>query len=48
MLVSEHTHALLSERSAAALEARPAVPLKGKTQPVGLFAPVSAGHRDTG
>lgn len=41
ILVSEHTRALLSADAAAALVARPAVPLKGKTDEVGLFAPVA-------
>jgi adenylate cyclase len=40
VLVSEHTRALLSDRAATALEERPAVPLKGKTEEVALFAPV--------
>jgi adenylate cyclase len=39
VLVSEHTRALLSDGAAASLEERPAVPLKGKTQSVSLFAP---------
>lgn len=44
VLVSEHTRALLSDRSAASLEERPAVPLKGKAEEVSLFAPVVAGR----
>jgi adenylate cyclase len=39
VLVSEHTRALLSDDDATSLEERPAVPLKGKTEPVALFAP---------
>jgi adenylate cyclase len=42
VLVSEHTRALLSETAAASLEERPAVPLKGKTHAVSLFAPTVA------
>jgi adenylate cyclase len=42
VLVSEHTRALLSEDVAASLEQRPAVPLKGKTEEVALFAPAAA------
>ena len=45
VLVSGHTRALLSDRSAAALEPRPPVPLKGKSAPVELFAPRAVGHR---
>jgi adenylate cyclase len=37
LLVSEHTCALLSDRSI--LEERPALPLKGKSETVALFAP---------
>jgi adenylate cyclase len=37
LLVSEHTRALLSDPSS--LEARPTVPLKGKSESVALFAP---------
>ncbi len=39
ILVSEQTHELLSERCAALLEERSALPLKGKSQAVSLFAP---------
>lgn len=39
VLVSEQTHALLSERCAALLERRPALPLKGKAEAVSLLAP---------
>jgi len=39
ILVSEHTRALLPETAAASLQERPAMPLKGKTQSVALFAP---------
>jgi adenylate cyclase len=39
VLVSEPTKALLSDGAAASLDQRPAVPLKGKTQTVSLFAP---------
>jgi adenylate cyclase len=42
VLVSEHTRRLLSRAAAASLEERPTVPLKGKTQAVALYAPVSA------
>jgi adenylate cyclase len=42
VLLSEHTRALLSDDAAASLEERPAVPLKGKTEEVSLFAPVVA------
>jgi adenylate cyclase len=42
VLVSEHTRALLSQQAAASLEERPAVPLKGKTEEVALFAPVTS------
>jgi len=38
VLVSEHTRALLSDAVASPLDARPALPLKGKTRPVALFA----------
>jgi adenylate cyclase len=40
VLISEYTRALLSAESSAELEQRPAVPLKGKTDQVALFAPV--------
>jgi adenylate cyclase len=44
VLVSEHTRALLSDDVAASLEPRPTLPLKGKSEPVALFAlPPSAG-----
>jgi adenylate cyclase len=44
VLVSQHTRALLSDAAAASLEPRPATPLKGKSEPVALFAlPLSAG-----
>jgi adenylate cyclase len=39
VLVSEHTRALLSEDRAESLEERPAIPLKGRTRTVALFAP---------
>ena len=39
VLVSGNTQALLSEAAAAGLESRPPVPLKGKSEPVALFAP---------
>jgi adenylate cyclase len=39
VLISGHTRALLSPAAAASLEERPAVPLKGRTQSVSLFAP---------
>src|SRR3954454_56065 len=38
VLVSEHTRRLLSEATLA-LEARPAIPLKGKSETVALYAP---------
>ncbi|MBI5105129.1 MAG: adenylate/guanylate cyclase domain-containing protein [Solirubrobacterales bacterium] len=41
VLVSEHTRARLPAATAAALRERPAVPLKGRTQPVRLFAPAT-------
>ncbi len=41
ILVSEQTHALLSKECAALLERRSALPLKGKSQAVSLFAPKS-------
>lgn len=47
VLLSEHTRALLSDRAAAALEERPPVPLKGKTNEVGLFA-AAVGSRSRG
>jgi adenylate cyclase len=39
ILVSEYTRRLLSPATAASLEERPTVPLKGKTRAVALFAP---------
>jgi adenylate cyclase len=39
VLVSEHTHALLSPTTAARLERRPPVPLKGISAEIGLFTP---------
>jgi adenylate cyclase len=39
VLVSENTQALLSNGLAVSLDERPAVPLKGKTEAVALFAP---------
>ena len=39
ILVSEHTRALLSDGAAASLNERLAIPLKGKTEQVALFAP---------
>jgi adenylate cyclase len=42
ILLSEHTRALLSEQAAASLAPRPAVPLKGKSEPVALYAPARA------
>lgn len=39
ILVSEQTHALLSEDCASLLERRSALPLKGRSQTVSLFAP---------
>lgn len=41
ILVSEQTHSLLSKSCAALLERRSALPLKGKSQAVNLFAPKS-------
>ena len=41
ILVSEQTHALLSRACAELLEERSALPLKGKSQAVSLFAPRS-------
>jgi adenylate cyclase len=41
ILVSEHTKTLLSDSTAASLEQRPPVPLKGKSESVGLFAPAA-------
>lgn len=46
VLVSEHTRALLSDGAAATLEPRPAVPLRGKTEQVGIFALVAAAPSD--
>ena len=45
VLVSEYTRAQLSATSSAALEERPAVPLKGKSEQVALFAPAGTGRR---
>ncbi len=42
VLLSGHTRALLSDDATATLEERPAVPLKGKLDPVSLFAPAVA------
>jgi len=42
VLVSEHTRRLLSAAAGCALEERPTVPLKGKTQAVALYAPASS------
>ena len=42
ILISEHTKNRLSARDHPTLEERPAVPLKGKTEPVALYAPVAA------
>jgi adenylate cyclase len=42
VLISEFTKALLAGESAAKLEKRPAVPLKGKTEQVALYAPAEA------
>ena len=39
VLLSEHTRALLSDRAAGSLKPRPPMQLKGKSQPVALFAP---------
>jgi len=39
ILISEHTRALLSETSAAGVEARPPMTLKGKRDAVSLFSP---------
>jgi adenylate cyclase len=39
ILVSKHTKELLSETAGASLEKRPAMPLKGRIEPVSLFAP---------
>lgn len=41
ILLSEHTKRLLS-RDTVPLEARPEIPLKGKTETVRLFAPAAA------
>lgn len=46
VLISEHTRALLSDRAAASVEERPAVPLKGKREQVALFAPVDAARSE--
>jgi adenylate cyclase len=45
LLLSQYTRALLSDRVSASLEERPAVPLKGKTEAVSLFAAVVADAR---
>ena len=42
ILVSEHTRALLTAEAAARLEERRAIPLKGKTEAVALYAPIRA------
>ncbi|MGB8403610.1 MAG: adenylate/guanylate cyclase domain-containing protein [Mycobacterium sp.] len=39
ILLSANTHALLSPSTRACTVARPSVPLKGKTQTIGLYAP---------
>ena len=41
VLISEHTRGQLSDAAAAELDERPATPLKGKTEPVALYAPRS-------
>ena len=41
VLISEHTRAQLSDAAATSLEKRPAIPLKGKSAEVPLFAPVT-------
>lgn len=41
VLVSEHTRSLLPDDAASSLEERPAVPLKGKSEQISLFAPVA-------
>ena len=46
VLVSEHTRGLLSDRAATSLQERPAIPLKGKTKRVALFAPTVAATAD--
>jgi adenylate cyclase len=45
VLISESTRDLLSEAAAGRLERRPAVPLKGKSESIALFAPSRAGAR---
>jgi class 3 adenylate cyclase len=45
ILLSEYTHRLLRPDVRAADAARPSVPLKGRTQPVVLFAPTRPDHR---
>jgi class 3 adenylate cyclase len=45
ILLSEYTHRLLRPDARAADAARPSVPLKGRTQPVALFAPTRPDHR---
>jgi adenylate cyclase len=45
ILLSEYTHRLLQPDVRAACAARPSVPLKGRTQPVALFAPTRPDHR---
>jgi adenylate cyclase len=47
VLVSEYTRALLSDRGVALLEARPQVPLRGKSEPVALFAARPPGLRQS-
>jgi adenylate cyclase len=46
VLVSEHTRALLSEGEG--LEQRPALPLRGKSEAVALFAPSNAARSSSG
>jgi adenylate cyclase len=45
ILLSEHTYRLLRPEAQATKAARPSIPLKGKTQPVALFAPTCPDHR---
>ena len=42
VLVSDHTRRHLSSKAAAGLEERPAVPLKGKSEAIRLFAPAAS------